>query len=89
VYLPLEDRPNYTGAGIFNFHDTNKHPLWLAELLAGCVHELYADDIPESEWSAVAYNLFILITLKELNVCTFRHAVWDLLQDFFDDFKFD
>ena len=87
MYLPLEDRPNYTGAEIFNFHDTNKHPLWLAELVASCVHELFADHILESEWCIFAYKACVQITLHKLVGCTFSHAVWDLLQDFiFNEF---
>ena len=87
LYLPLEDRPNSTGDGITNFHDRNKHPLWLAELLAGAVYDLHTD-VPQFAWNVHMYDFATQIHLRDLEVCTFSHHVWDLLQDFFDDYKF-
>ena len=63
--------------------DINKHPLWLAELMALRIH----DDnphIPVAEWNPWSHNVFALILLPIFDSYCFSNEAWDILVSFFD-----
>lgn len=63
--------------------DINKHPLWLAELMALRIHDAYTH-IAVNEWNPWLHNVFALILLPEYDRYHSSTAAWDILVSFFD-----
>lgn len=87
VYLPLQ--PMLSTASCehqqTSFIDTNKHPIWLAELLAWSVYDFHPE-IPSSDWNWFVYKFFTVCSLAGFQDYTFIDSAWSVLQHFFEGY---
>jgi len=84
MYLPLQPRTS----GIVNPHsqisviDMGKHPLWLAELLAGNVYDNYTE-IPSDNWNSFVQHALTVALLPTIDQYRFSNMAWNVLKSFF------
>lgn len=67
--------------------DINKHPLWLAELLAGSIHDAFPE-IPSHDWNWFAYHFLTVSSLSNYQHYNFIDAAWATLQSFFEGYYY-